>query len=254
MKSILSICGLGAGLLLASVANATVTTWSFGGNPAQVNNGSTYCPTYSVSCAGQPTITVFGEQVNSSQNITSSNNGTTIDQLFQVNNSVNQEGIGIAPYDPAQGTSGSFANQLGISDYTGYDNILEVELGSNIAKGTSLAFLLQAGIGASSDYVTFYTEDTATGTPVSPSGMSNVHTTTPGQISTLGTTPQYTLVKDTSGIEFVAIEADCHYILLDTVTGTSPVPEPRFYGILLAGLLGLAGMVYQRRRAAQTNA
>lgn len=81
-------------------------------------------------------------------------------------------------------------------------------------------------------------------------------TTTLGEISTNGTAaqPQLTLTKNTGGVEWVAIEADCHYLLLSSITGappTSGVPEPRFYGLLLASLLSIGGVVYQRRHAAQ---
>ena len=34
----------------------------------------------------------------------------------------------------------------------------------------------------------------------------------------------------------------------------APTPEPRFYGLLLAAFLGLAGIVYNKRRTAQSNA
>jgi hypothetical protein len=266
MKSYFFGIGLATALSFAALANATTCpaeTWCFGGNPQQVSNGATY------SVTGLGTITAFGEQVNTStQNLVTTpvkDNGTSTESgLFQVNDSVNDEGIGIAPYDPAEGSSGSMANQLGLDDDVAhnnpssgtYGNIIELELGSNIAQGTSLSFLLQAGIGASGDQVTVYTEDTGTNAnPVNPSGMGAADLTTAlGAISTDGTTPQFTITKNTSGIEFVAIEADCHYLLLDTITGapgTPAVPEPRFYGILLTGLVSLAGIGYQKRRAAQ---
>lgn len=260
MKQLFSILGLAAGLSIAPFANASVT-WNFGGNPSQVSQGSTYSTSLG-------SITVFGEQINNStQTIVTPvdyNGQSTLNGLFQVNDTVNNEGIGIAPYDPAEGSGGGYSAQTGIEEdvthnypSTGsYGNILELELGSNIAQGTSLSFLLQAGIGASTDQVTVYSEDTGSGTtPVNPSGMTDLLTTSQGQISTSGTTPQFTITKNTSGIEFIAIEADCHYLLLDTITGSAPaVPEPRFYGLLLAGLLGLAGVAYQKRRAAQVNA
>jgi hypothetical protein len=263
MKCTLSIIGLAASLSLASVANATVTTWSFGGNPTQVANGSTYCPTYSTSCSpSSPTITVFGEQITNSTGNLLSTPDATESGLFQVNNTVNHEGIGIAPYNPVEGTSGGMSSQDGLTDsvatnnHGGTDstisNILEIELGSNIAQGTSLSFLLQAGAGASSDQVSVWYADASTAQNVNSTSMHFDTTTALGAISTDGTTSQFTITKNTSGTEFIAIVADCHYLLLDTVTGTTPsVPEPRFYGLLLAGFLGLAGMAYQKRRAAQ---
>ena len=42
------------------------------------------------------------------------------------------------------------------------------------------------------------------------------------------------------------------YLLLDTITGTtSTVPEPRFYGLLMAGMLGLAGVYARKRQGAE---
>ena len=54
--------------------------------------------------------------------------------------------------------------------------------------------------------------------------------------------------------KYIAIEASSHNVLINTLTtgaGPSTVPEPRFYGLLLAGLLGLAGTVYRRRRVTE---
>jgi hypothetical protein len=276
MKLFVSIVGAAIALSFATSASASVcapNTWCFGatGSAQLVTQGNTYS-------IGLGSISVYSEQVNNStNNIVSTIDGapshptlgTGGSALFQTNDNVYDEGVGIAPYNPVEGSGSSFSNQDGISDTvtTGYDihgnpittssygNILEIELGANIAQGTSLAFLLQAGIGASSDKVDILTTaPTSTATsPVNPSSMSPVYTSL-GGITTNGTNPTFSLIKNTSGIEFVAIEADCHYLLLDTITGSSTVPEPRFYGILLAGLLGLAGIAYQRRRAAQANA
>ena len=266
MKHLFSICGVVAGLAVAPFANASVT-WSFGGNAGLVSQGSTYS-------TGLGSISVYSEQINNSTgDIVSSiygdphnpTLGSGSDALFQVNDSANNEGIGIAPYNPAEGSGGSMSSQDGITDtittgsYPGsnssYGNILELELGSNIAEGTTLSFLLQAGIGASSDQVEVFYADASSPQNVNTTSMKYDLTTPKGAISTDGTTSQFTITKNTSGTEFIAIEADCHYLLLDTITGSAPaVPEPRFYGLLLAGFLGLAGMFYQKRRAAQANA
>jgi hypothetical protein len=256
-----TIGALGA-LAFATVGSATTCpsdTWCFGapttGNNISVADGSSYS-----SALG--TIYVYGEQIKNGANggsYYSSSNGT-INGLFATNDNKFDEGVGIAPYDPAEGSSNYDANQDGITNVVNgngtYGDIMVVELGANIAQGTTLSFLLQAGIGASSDTVSAYWQDGGSSN-VSPNSMTNFANTTAGQISTNGTTSQFSLTKNTSGIEFVAIEADCHYILLDTITGTpgtSPTPEPRFYGLLLAGLLGVAGMAYHKRRTAQANA
>jgi hypothetical protein len=60
------------------------------------------------------------------------------------------------------------------------------------------------------------------------------------RITVDGTTPQFSFNKNTAGVEWVAIEADGHYLLLDTVKGTtSAVPEPSFYGFFALAMVGL---------------
>ncbi len=268
MKSFFWVIGVASALSLATLANATTcptNTWCFGANPALVSQGSTFSSSFG-------SISVFSEQItNSNGNLVTTIDGapshptlgTGSQALFQTNDSVYDEGVGIAPYNPVEGSGNYFASQDGITDVvtqnggstnSTYGNILEIELGSNIAKGTSLAFLLQAGIGASGDAVKVYDKDASGPLNANTTSMNLYTTTALGAISTNGTLSQFSITKDTAGTEFIAIVADCHYLLLDTITGSTPaVPEPRFYGILLAGLLGLAGIAYQRRRAAQAN-
>lgn len=266
MHRIKWVLALGSLLSLATAASAAtcaLNTWCFGSNPTTDSDGATYSTVTGSSVTG--TITVYSEQVTTSNNDFYKFSDSTVSGLFSTNDSVYDEGIGIAPYDPQEGGS-PFPSQEGITDAANgsnsYGNILLLELGSNIAEGTTLNFLIQAGIGASTDVVSDYYSDSgsvnvASNEGISPSSMTLNGTTTAGEISTNGTTAQsqLTITKNTSGVEWVAIEADCHYILLDTITGTAPtstVPEPRFYGLLLASLLGIAGVVYRRRRAPQT--
>jgi hypothetical protein len=263
----LSIIGVAAGLSLASIANATVT-YTFATSNTTVAQGSTYCPTYSTSCSG-PTVGVYAEQTNSGGTIVTpvtapwyDGGQSTESGLFTVTDSPNNFGTGIAPYNPNEGSGGSFSSQDGITDSVDgsvtNNNILLLKL-SDFASGSTLSLLLQAGVTDDS-----FTVFTSTGPmPTSLSGMTE-YDTTPINVDESGnnkpTTPQVTgltiagLNSTTTG--WIAIEADCHYLLLDSLSvggGTPGVPEPRFYGILLAGFLGLAGMAYQKRRAAQAN-
>lgn len=249
----LTITLLGS-LLLASMASASVT-WQFGNTPGIYANGTSI-----TNSAG--TVSVYAEQVNSSGTLQSLPDSTLCapssnNCLFQVNDSPNNDGIGIAPYNPQEnGLSSNFTTQDGISDNdsTHIDNILEVELGSNIAAGTTLSFLLESGANAfNADTVSVYTA--VASTPQNLGNMTvfqNSVNSPIGGISTNGTTAQFTITKapGSNVTEFVAIQADCHYLLLDSITaGTvtiSSTPEPRFYGLLLAGMLGLAGL-YRRR-------
>jgi hypothetical protein len=268
MKHLFSILGAAAGLSLASLANASVT-YTFATSDKQVSQGATYCPTFSVSCGSGPKVGVYAEQ-------TSGNNGTFVNPvgnsesgLFTVTDNPNSFGTGIAPYNPNEGTSGSFSSQDGITDNipgsSSNGNILLLKL-SDISAGSTLSLLLQAGV--TGDSFTVYTFEDSGATPTSLSQMTK-YDANPINVDEAGgdksngssqpSNPQVTgltiagLTSSTTG--WIAIQADCHYLLLDTLTITpAATPEPRFYGLLLAGLLGLAGMVYQRRRTAQVNA
>jgi hypothetical protein len=59
----------------------------------------------------------------------------------------------------------------------------------------------------------------------------------------------------TSANDFLAVSATAADVLISGASTTSgsgsPTPEPRFYGIVLAGLLGLAGIVYRKRRVTE---
>lgn len=264
MKSILWIGGLASALSLATVASATTCAsdeWCFGSSTGFVSQGQQYS-------SNLGSVYVYAEQINNSNGdlmgtpyqapYNSPTLGSGSDELFQVTGS---NGNGIAPYNPVEGSGGSFENQDGISDSvtdnggggtnSSYGNVLEIELGANIAEGTTLDFLLQAGPYAGTPSVEVWTADASTPQNVNSKSMTYDLTTTKS-ITDTSTVSQFAITKNTSGIEFVAIEADCHYLLLDTITGIpTAAPEPRFYGIMLAGLLGIAGLVYQRRRAAQ---
>ncbi len=262
----LSILGLSGGLLLTPLANASVT-YTFSTSNQQVAQGSTYCSTYSTSCGSTTqTIGVYAEQTNSAGTfVTPAMTGgqSTESGLFTVTDSPHYYGNGIAPYDPAEGVGSSYSTQSGITDNVSgagsNGNLLLLKL-SNVAAGSTLSLLLQAGV--SGDTFTVYT---ATGAmPTSLNGMTKydstpIHLDEPGSIQPDGssqpTTPQVSgltiagLNASTTG--WIAIQADCEYMLLDTLTVTpAATPEPRFYGLLLAGLLGLAGIGYRKRSAA----
>ena len=50
--------------------------------------------------------------------------------------------------------------------------------------------------------------------------------------------------------QFIAFTAPSGDVLINSLTFAS-TPEPRFYGLLLAGLLGLAGIAYRKRRVTE---
>jgi hypothetical protein len=262
MKHLFSIFGVAAGLSLASLANASVT-YTFATSNKQVAQGSTYCPTYSASCVNTPTVGVYAEQTSGSHGTFVTPVSNSESGLFTVTDNPNNFGTGIAPYNPSEGTGGNFDSQDGITDNipgsSTNGNILLLKL-SDISAGSTLSLLLQAGV--TGDSFTIYTFEDSGAAPTSLSEMTK-YDSNPINVDESGnsrpSTPQVTgltiagLTSSTTG--WIAIQADCHYLLLDTLTITpDPAPEPRFYGLLLAGLLGVAGTVYQKRRAAQVNA
>jgi len=266
MKHLFSIFGIAAGLSLASLASASVT-YTFATSNQQVAQGSTYCATYSTSCGSVATVGVYSEQTNGSGTFVTPV-GNSESGLFTVIDSPNAYGTGIAPYNPNEGSGSNFSGQDGIDDNipgsSTNGNIVLLKL-SDISAGSTLSLLLQAGV--SGDSFTVYTYEDSGATPTSLGQMSKYDTNPinvdeSGSIKSNGssqpTTPQVSgltiagLTSSTTG--WIAIQADCHYLVLDTLTITpAATPEPRFYGLLLAGLLGVAGMLYQKRRAAQAN-
>jgi hypothetical protein len=255
-----------AGLSLGTLAHGAPVTWSFGSNPAvQYSTGQSFNCTGSTACsgAGMPII-VYADQVsattpaaapNSTTKVTGGalqtplgDSGGVVDGLFATSSAV-ESGFetGIAPYNPQDNTwpynnqGGTYNNQDGITP----TNILELNI-SGVAKGASLAFVLQ---GPSGDDVTVYTGDVSSQTSLSGLTVFDNSANNPignGVISPTGTTTDFTIVRDSSASEFVAIQADCHYLLLDTITDTpAPTPEPRLYAFLLVGLLAIPAI---RRR------
>ena len=265
MKRTIYALGLFAALSLGSLANAT-TVWNFAGTTQQTNG---YTPTAGIS--------VYAFQLNGSGNllstpVTNMNSGSggtsTLNGLFQATNcSPFCEGSGIGPFNPTEGAA-PFSAQDGITDTVGnvgsqyqgagpYSNFLELQLSSTIPAGTTLTFLMQHGNGDGSApaFVDVYTDNNATvGTGIAPKSMTladssvQINTVTGGGVQ--NTVGQFSITT-TGKNEVVAIAADCHYLLLDTITGTSSVPEPRFYGFLMAGLLGLAILAHNRKRVTQ---
>lgn len=234
--------------------NCTTVTGSSAPSPTQVSSGTSF------TGSNGGTITVYADQANSSgvfvTPVTNTESG-----LFEVNDKYNSRGVGIAPYNPSEGTSsGTYSTQDGLTDSvsgaSSNDNFILLDLGSNIAQGSTISFLLQAGVSGD-------TFDVYTGTSTQPTsfgGMTKANSS-PVQVTEGGTSqpngtssgqlPQFSITKTTAGNEWVAISADCHYLLLDQViTSYSGVPEPRFYGLLMAGMLGLAGIYARKRQAA----
>ena len=260
----LSALAMGCAMSVAGMgATCNQSTWTFDILAAcgSGSNGVTFTQ-------GGETITILPELVVNGV-VQGSSKMNPVDGLFEVQKG--DEGnlaSGIGPYVNGQGGS-PYTGQKGIQDETfkntTVDAMLYIEVsqtGSNpIPSGTTLSFLMQEGDVP--DTFTVYTDAVAAGTTTPPNlaSMTKFDSTpiSVGSEDGGATTPQFKITTDTTTgdpIEFIAIQADCTYLLLNSITSSGPssVPEPRFYGLLLAGLLCAGGVVYQKRRAAKENA
>jgi len=261
-----------AGLMFASLANANVTwTWNFAGpTNGSYTAGATGLTSNFTSGTHNVTVYAAQETTTGSAETTvtgtlSTANSSTMNGLFQVSDNPNDFGQGIAPYDPTQGgtlannEASAFSSQPGLSDDTGTNlsNMLLINVGA-VTSNETLSFLLNSGVAGDSFNVwTFYGSATPTSLGDGGNAMSEavsnvaVGNATNSNGSVQPTSPQYTYTANANGNLWVAIQADCHYLLLDQIGVNQPTtstPEPRFYGFLMAGLLGLA--VIMRRRFA----
>lgn len=266
MIGTLKALAIGCAMSVAGMAaTCTMTTWTFsaGSGGAQCgaeNNGVNFTQ-------GGETITILPEYV--INGIVQTSPGSNVNGLFEVGKGQNGNlASGIGPFVASQGGS-PYTGQQGIQDvdptrYNSnlYDTMLYIEVNqATIPSGTTLSFVMQEGDVV--DNFNVYTSMPGTSTTV-PNLTSMTEKYSDVSVGAMNggvslNSPQFSIVTSTTAanpIEFIAIEADCTYLLLNQITakGPSGVPEPRFYGLMLAGFLGLAGMLYQKRRAAQANA
>lgn len=208
-------------------------------------------------------ITIFPEEVyNETVQSNTSTDGNPVNGLFETQKgSGGNLASGIGPFDNNQSGSYYYTGQKGIQDSVSNGNttdiMLYIEIANNgtgaIADGSTLNFLMQEG--DVSDYFNVYTSTGNSGTPPNLTAMNEVKSNVSvGTMNGGATTPQFSITTNTNStnhIEWIAIEADCTYLLLNQITETaSAVPEPRLYSLLLAGLLGLVGIYARKRKAA----
>jgi len=185
-----------------------------------------------------------------------------VDGLFEVQKGQNGNiASGIGPYVNGQGGS-PFNGQGGIQDFSWFrstvDYMLFIEVSNTgtgaIANGTLLNFLMQEGSDA--DTFNVWTLVNNSNSLPDLSDMTKVSSDVAVGVKNGGATvPQFSITTSTTSslhTEWIAIEADCNYLLLNSITDPSPVPEPRFYGLLLASLIGL-GIVIARNRKPAVN-
>lgn len=201
---------------VASVALAGPTTWDF--STPTGNLGASH--PYTVSGV---TITAYG--------FFSTTSGSTL-TLGKTDNLSGKQGGGSGP---------SGENGLGLADEsTGeIDNTRAVELdfSNPIFNGTLVTVTIES-IQSGESYSVF-DRSTLGGTG--------------GTLALLGssgrTSGSFTFTGGGSN-KFIAITGKVNDVLLSTAS-ISPVPEPRFYGILLAAMLAVFGIILRNRRASQ---
>jgi len=290
-RKLVTLVGLVA-TSLWSVANATTVTFSgttqnnsSTGQLQPGGNGGMYF-SQSSSTSGQQfgSITVFGETDTQTGDggagtfITP--NGTT--GLFEVTNTGtcpptcpttgNNTATGIAPYITVTGggTVGNlnFTVQPGIASSHAADSqsaaptdqVLLLNLG-NIGANSTISFIMETGVSAPGNTgINVYSGVSST----MPTGMGASQGTDPlAAISTLTgvsvngsgggeASTSFNFKTATAGDQWIAIQADCHYLVLNSITFTpSGVPEPSFYGFIALAMVGLVfGARKMRARAA----
>jgi hypothetical protein len=259
--------GLMTGLALASSASAAVcpsNTWNFGTVVAQC--GTTTSMSFT---QGGQTITVYAVQVQTADGSLTSGHNSTPNGLFEVDGQSPNLAAGIGPLDPNHGNT-NFTDQPGIAegvDGTSHDNLLEIEYAGGtgagaIQSGTILKLLLEQGDVHDQFNVWEGVFNSPGGALLSPKALGGVGGLTEdanyigkdvGALSNGVTVPQISITTTAGAnqVGFIAIQADCTYLLLNSMTSTPPghttTPEPRFIGLLLVGMLAIPAI---RRRFA----
>jgi hypothetical protein len=274
-RLLLPVVGI-ASMLISPAAQAATVIWDLGSSINTYAQGASFTAT-----TGSQTVNVFAEQLTDSgsaggygtiqtpeggtgsgSTLCTGGNTTSGTCLFSVNATSGNIDSGIGPYAPVEGGS-PYTGQQGISDdsagyLTNADNVLYIELGSSIAAGSTVSFLLQAGDQGGATF-TAYSSNTSSpfnltsttqinGTPIAIATSTSGDPNAAGTLTATNTSAaQLTITRDSAATQFIALQADCTYILLDQIAVTpATAPEPRFYGMLLAGLLAVA--VTLRRR------
>jgi hypothetical protein len=165
---------------------------------------------------------------------------------------------GIAPYvsNQASGSAGhqNLTGENGITE----QSVLLVNLNS-FAAGSTLTFVMETGSNAAAYTGINLWEGTSATTPTGFGPTTSLKEVTAdfgylingkngGEMTATVTVPG-TLGTDS----WIAIQADCHYLLLDQLNITTPsgVPEPSFYGFFALAMVGLVfGARKMRARAA----
>jgi hypothetical protein len=188
-----------------------VTTWNFSSSPDHSLGVTSFAYT-----VGGVTITASGFYNN--------NTGRILYDKFTTSVTNDESGLGF--------TDDAFGNHE--IDTSGF---IVLNLSNSFFNGKSLALTITS-IQAGESYQWYHGSSTGAG---ATQGLSLV-------ASTLTSSP-LTFMGGGSN-SFIAIEATSHNVLLNSLTATA-TPEPRFYGLLLASLLGLAGIVYRKRHVTE---
>jgi hypothetical protein len=212
---------------------------------------------------GSPSIAVYGETTTQTGDGGPGKfTGTT--GLFEVTSgSGGNSATGIGPYDNQGGSSPNLNFQLqpGISssqavDGSGAaptDQLLLLNL-SNLTAGSTVSFVMATGANAAANAGINVWTGASTGTPLgvgtgwsgwTASNTLATESITEGNVnggSGGAATQSFTLfTNNLPSNEWIAIQADCHYLLLSSITVNSPsgVPEPSFYGFFALGMVAM---------------
>jgi hypothetical protein len=184
------------------------TTWNFSSSPDQ-----------SLGVTSEP-YTVAGITITAS-GFYNNNTGRILYDKFTTSVTNDESGLGFL--------DDTFGNHE--IDTTGF---IVLNLSNSFFSGKSLALTITS-IQSGESYQWYHGASTGAGTTQGLTLVANSLTSSPLTFTGGGTN------------SFIAIEATSHNVLINSLTATA-TPEPRFYGLLLAGLLGVAGTIYRKRQ------
>jgi hypothetical protein len=283
-RTIFTVVALAA-TSLWSIASATVVTYNFSGTTQNIgstgllqNNGGgivfTTSPQGFNNGGAASTVTVYGETAPAGLTANPGDDGGpsafgTTTGLFEVTNGQGgNSATGIAPYIPGQASGSSpnlnLTNENGVTE----TDVLLIDL-RNITAGSTVSFVMATGVNATANTgINLWDGVQAGGVP---SGFGtgagtalNNEAITAGNVNGAGggsTTKSFnisgTVGSGAGQYDWIAIQADCHYLVLQSLSITSPsgVPEPSFYGLIAVLMAGLViGARKFRARTAEEKA
>ena len=268
MRAFLLVGGLATALSFAASAHASPIVFTFNSLSPSAGNNSTNIANYMdgvLGCVGCVTVTgaatvktytgdghVVGPgttgtttslTLGNTDGATSSNSNSVLNGAYDTFIS-NTAFTGGSPTQISQQMIMTFSSAFALNGTLSFDYEIFPDASGTASNPPDLIFNAWNG-GSLLQTKTFLGVVPGTAPIGSIRSPISSHETSPQIIGTYSTGP-LTHVTELDFIDWPAT------IAIDNLKIT-PTPEPRFYGLLLAAFLGLAGIVYNKRRTAQSN-